>query len=694
MLLAAECVVAQNPKAVLKSVAEGDIEKGIEKYAKINDKTLNKQPEACILAKSALLAMSEQEGESKVRGYELLAQNIGSIRASEDVAKLCKSLGLSLEELITAIEEQSLEYVVGVDSEELYVDYLDDARKGKHSKLSDIERRLEHVRYQNIMQSESVERCTEFLKEYPESEYRTDVVKHRTTLYYKSAMSSNDEATLEQFIAEYPDYKLTTNVRERLMTLRYERITSSGDIEQMKGFVAMYPQHPELESLKQRMADIEFPTLQSTCEALEAFIAYYPNAKQTTEATKRLCIAKVAEQGSIKHFVEYVRTNGYDELYPTMLRHIYNKSKRYIITPDLSDVTLIHFANENGLSGYMDLEGNVVIEAVYSCERPEYGKGLYNTFMLSEFTTYRSVAATKLNGKWGVLDSKGGKVVEHKYEQISIIDNKIYAVSDISDTATDESGGDDVGYYCDVYDYEGNVVSTNELTFFTLDYQQAYREFVNNEGITLGTYLTPKYCLTYDNNVIKLVDRAGKGRKINWDTDEGVTDNIVVIDLNENGMKGRYFVDISSFRAIKKCPYHRVYAMNSGRAMVFDGSKYGFINEKLELVIPCEFDIDTATSFNCGAMVVADGEKWGLINTKGEYILRDMDNILDIRGEKSQGYNLPGVFITRKGRTYSVVDATGATLAQIESYYNPTVTGNYIIDSEGKQHMFKLSPRK
>lgn len=694
LLLAAECVVAQNPRAVLKSIHDGDVAKSTEKFEKISDKTRAKSPELCFITEALMLNMSQQSGENKLRGYEILANNIAAIKASEEVAKTLKSIDLTLQDAISAIEYQSYEYVASVDEEATYVTYLGLARKAGHSRLDDIERRLEHVRYQNIMQSESVDLCTAFLNEYPESEYRNDVVKHRTAIYYKEAMASNDETLLEKFIADYPDYKPTRNVVERLMQLRHDRIFAGDDINQMKWFMAIYPDHAEREVLMQKMADMEYAKLESSVAALEAFIAYYPNVKQSTEVSRRLCVAKVAEEGSVKHFVEYVKSNGYDELYPAMVRSIYQHSKRYIITPDVSDATLIHFANDEGLAGYMDLEGNVVIEAVYSCERPEYGTGLYNTFMLSEFTTYRPVAITCLNGKWGVLDTKGGKIVDHNYQQITIDGNQILAVSDVGNTATDDESGDDIGYYCDVFDFEGNQLMTNELKFFTLGYQQAYREFVNNKGEMLGTYLTPKYCITHDNNILKLVDREGNARVINWDSDEGVTDNIVVIDLNENGMTGRYFVDISAFRAIKKCPYKRVYAMNSGLAMVYDGQKYGFINEKLELVIPCQFDIEYATSFNCGAMVVTTGDKYALINTRGEYIVEGMDNITDIRAENGLSYNLPGIFITRKGSDYSIIDSTGATLVKLESNYNPTVTGNYIVDSEGNKLMFKLSSKK
>ena len=82
-LLSILCVIsamAQSPRAVIKSIIEGDKPKAIERLEKISIKTRNEMPEMCILAEAALLNMEEQSEADKLRGYEMLATHISEIR--------------------------------------------------------------------------------------------------------------------------------------------------------------------------------------------------------------------------------------------------------------------------------------------------------------------------------------------------------------------------------------------------------------------------------------------------------------------------------------------------------------------------------------------------------------------------------------------------------------------------------------
>jgi hypothetical protein len=180
---------------------------------------------------------------------------------------------------------------------------------------------------------------------------------------------------------------------------------------------------------------------------------------------------------------------------------------------------------------------------------------------------------------------------------------------------------------------------------------------------------------------------------VDWYTSEGVTDNIVVINLNENGMRGRYFVDLDSFQAIKECRWVQVYPMSMGRALVYDGSKYGFIDENLELVIPCKYDIGYARCFDCGIFPVTEGNGYFFIDTNGEVVSQAFDHIYDTQGRAGMSFNLPGIFVLKNETesSYKIIDASGHLLAEVESECVPTIVGNYAIDSSGNRHMFDLS---
>lgn len=688
LLLTLNMAVAQSPKAVIKSLEDGDVIKSSEKFEKINDKTREKMPEMCLLAEAALLNLEKQSLESKVRGYKILIDNIEAISSSTNAEKVFNGLDTTLSGLIQFIENSSSNHVIKVDDEQVYIQYIEIATRGNHPRLAELNTSLETRRYKITMENSSQNNCLRFMATYPESKYYSEVNNHYIELRYIEATKTSTESIMEAFIADYPEYKNVGIISKRLMDHRYTRIFAGNNLEDMKWFVELYPDHTKIDSIKQTMADIEFPELQSTCEALEAFIAYYPNVQQLGEAKTRLQKAKVLEQGSIADFVAYVREKGYDEFYPIMVRHIYAHTQRFIITPDLTDVTLIRFANDEGLSGYMDLEGNVVIEPIYGCEYVTYGYARYNNAMQSEFTTYNSIAATKLNGKWGVINCKGEVIVPHKYEEMAIYD-EIYAIPDTSKATCDDEYGEDVYYTGDIYSLEGKLLRKSNDIYIGSDCAQLdYRVFVKNDGkAVMGQYLSPKYC-TYYNSSSKptLMDREGNEREIGWASEEGVTDNIVVIDLGKNGQSDRYFVDLDSYKTVEKCPWSHVYPLDNGLSMVCDGNKYGFIDKNRQLIIPCQYDMLYSTTFNCGIMPVRDGDKYALINTKGEYVLRDADFIYDLQAEQLFDYNIPGIFIIENSGMYTIMDASGYIMAEIKSEYQPTIVGNYAIDSSGKRH--------
>ena len=671
---------AQNPKAVFKSLAEGNIIASTERYEKISDKTREKMPEMCYLAEAALLNMPKQMGVNKLRGYEILSEHIDAIRNSANAEKTFHGLDISLEQVISNIEQESCNHLLTLTTERNYVIYITWAKRGGHPRLGEIEQRLEELRYTSTMVSTSTEDCDFFLATYPESKYRDAVAEHRTTLYYNDAMASNNEALIESFIDNYPTFKHTPAAEQQLRTLRYNRIFGEGatDLAQMKWFLREHPNTENIAELKQRMADIEFESLPSTSDALRTFIDYYGEVSQRDIAQQRLYLARIAEYGSIRDFVEYIHTYGYDPYYSIMIRQIYKHSKRYILTPDINDVTLIRFASEEGLVGYMDFDGNTVIEPIYEAKDILFGTGVYNMAMLLEFTPNRNIVVTSIHGAWGVINDQGEQVIDNKYRAITIFNNEIYAVPDLS--LGESEYCDVVVYVCDVYDMNGRFLKSGETTEW--DAINPQREFINNQGIEHGRYITPKFCVMSINNQTTIVDVDGVSYTTGYDILSGITDDIALVETTtEDRSRKRYFANLQEREIISECPYHNVLPMQCGRAAVLVGDKYGFIDENLELVIEPEFDIPYfANTFNCGLMVVRSSEGvYGIINTEGEYLMTTNDTITDMSVVYNDHYKQKGLFLISSGTHHTLIDTTGTILATIESEYTPELQGMELV---------------
>ena len=94
-------------------------------------------------------------------------------------------------------------------------------------------------------------------------------------------------------------------------------------------------------------------------------------------------------------------------------------------------------------------------------------------------------------------------------------------------------------------------------------------------------------------------------------------DSIIIIAVNTPHGIG-YFVDSAGTFLFNK-QFERVSSFSEGLAGVEQNEKWGFINTKGEVVVPCIYD--DAVSFSEGLAGVEQNEKWGFINTKGEVVI-------------------------------------------------------------------------
>lgn len=759
LLITAQLAFAQSPKAVIKSALMGDYAKAKEKFDKIDDQTQGELPEMCALAEAVLLNMETTSGSAKLRGYTIFAENYLKIKSSPNLEKTLKGSNTSYDALKRQIEKSSMAYVLDIDHENIYADYLPSARRANHLDLKTLEGCYKHRMYKNVCHSNTIEEYSRFLKAYPESEFTKDVTARLTDLYYNAAMASHDVATVEAFISNYPNYARIDSVKSylvdiyydqalesedeavmesfiesypnypnlykiegRLMAYRYRRVASSGDIDQMRWFVELYPSFEELPIIKQKMADMEYPTVGDSREALQAFIDYYPTTTQSVDAKRRIMALDIIEGGDIAVLVRYLLEFGYDQNYHNFLRSIYKSKGLYILTPDINKVTHLRFANTYGKVGYMDFAGNIVIQAKYQQNKiPTFIGGEYNRLMMMEFTHERPRAAVYLNGKWGVIDPAGKIILQHRFVDIHMDNCIITGAARIAHVG--ESCDETDSYYCATYNIDGKTLS--EYVEIHSDYLNYARTFEPSQTPIRQEvqYLTPKYGATYDHNweLRYVVDRLGKSYHMNYRIESGVTDNIVVGSLVENGVRKNYFIDLDKMEVIKECPYKIVAPMSCSRAAVWNGDKIGFIDENLELVIPMTIDFETVNleefesaydmsadtestyialelpQFSAGAVAVGSIEKgYMLIDKDGKQIGDKVyENIYSLKSGYNE--NLPGLFIISESELssnnslksrYAIIDSSGQMVTPWLNEW-PTLSGSLITAGSTKYYLYK-----
>ena len=685
LIFAACAAMAQNPKAVIKEALSNDYTKTCEKLEKINEKTESEMPYMCVLAKAVCYTMSDSDDKTKLKGYVLFSDNYAKIAASPLLEKLMKSCDTSLANLKFGIEQSAANVVFGADNEELYRTFIPYAEKAEHKDLEQLRTKWEQRSYANVCEANTVAEYSRFLSLFPSSEHRADVEARRYTLRYEEATTTADEAVMARFVEEFGGTEDGDRVAQRLMEHRYERVTKSRNLKDMKWFAATYPDYEGLAALRQMMADIEYPTLADSKDTLARFVEEYPDVKQTREAQRRVKAFEVLESPTLKGNFDYVLAYGYDCNYVKFQRAlILNDCKegtiRYILTPDIRDVTLVCvICSENPdpsmRVGYVDLEGNEVIKPAYAYGEVWGDYGTYDQRMMTEFTPDHQVAAVKsADGKWGAIDATGKVVVPLKYMNVTIGNNHIEgftkeAPSEYFDVAE---------YYCDIYDYSGKLIKQNGLTSVSA-HSLHYRDFVLNDGTVKWDcdYLTPCYGAAWGGESYNvLVDRDGNKTTLDVTLIGGVTDSVAVVEKVEAGVKKRYFYNLDTRTIIKECPYEIVNEMHCGRAAVYANDLWGFIDENLELVIPCKF-IASAPTFSAGAAAVGSyNVGYNLIDVNGNYITGRYKYIQPHSLCNEESYNTPGLFIVEGEGFAEIIDSNGEFVER--GGMNTTINGLFV----------------
>ena len=695
LLLTSIGVPAQSPKAVFKSIADGDSDKATERLEKISIKTRQEMPEMCTLAEAAVLALPERSLEEKIRGYEIFASHADEIRSSVHVEKVFKGDDISIYDVIRNIESASFNAVMHINTEETYRKYYALALGAEHSELNAIGRCVEEATYGNVMRSNDEQACIAFMEEFPRSEYITVVEGHRADIRYNEAMQSTDEATLESFIEEFKSYRYVDKVKTRLMNQRYQRIVRSNDLEQMRWFVETYPKYTDINRLKQTMANIEYPTLDDSREALERFISYYPAVRQVGEAKSRLNVLQIIDRCDIGEIFRYIKQHGYEASYTRMHRAIAKKFGFLILSNDISKVSMVRFVDRDGKIGYLSHDCRVVIT-------PQYDDSTYlelnipcqSSSDVFELLTTRKLALVVKDGLYGAINTAGQLVIPAKYQNIALLDSEVACI--ISTSANSEGHG--TIYKCAIYDYNGILVEEErelkigtgiddynnwDTTWFSAnievkDTYNPWEKDIYSNGRHLATiyggfnYLSPDYrwFRKENNENIYAISRNGKVTTLmfrSYDI-EIIFDNIIMAESISSG--NRLVIDLDSGSIKSSGKFRDMHPMAEDMILVqYTDNTFGYVGRSLTPMINTHYD--RAYSFSCGTAAVILDNKGYLINKRGEQISDTYEDIAPLTGYK-------GLYKVMKDGKCGIIDANDDIIIAIE--HEPLRSNHYTSD--------------
>lgn len=674
-------------RPIVKLIVEGESQKAIEKFEKLDAKDMAKSPSSYALTKALYLDMQGNPKRNTIEAYTTFIEAYVAISASSDTPKLLKGTELTVDGIKLMLENNSVERLFELDEEALYDHYITFAEASAHNQLAEIKLRHELCGYGNAVKANTIVDYDAFLMKYPDTPHRDDIIARRTDLYFARAMASTNEAESEAFIVEYPTYARLDEVKLHLADLRYERVMKSLNYEELEWFTATHPDYSKVNSVWQALADIDFPKLGDDIEAMRRFTVRYPNATQTPDLTKRVWISDIIATADLKGIFEYIEKEGYDRNYYRFAHAISAKHGITILTKDIREVSLVRYIDATLKIGFLDKGGNIAIPAsLESSFDSNYDPDNFTSpyMMATEFKKGRDLAAVKSKGKWGVMSLDGSFLTKPTYLLTGFReDGSIVGLKSINE----EEGV--VEYIVDVYDATGALVQQNYSEWHEYcgdDGDVWYADEWFDEGVTVN--ISSDYVARIYNGEGKLVARTSTGfYKVTDDYLYYLIDEIYdkvyfinrkgetfsapisamainpimgnIVSAYSNDMEHCYIIDLDAVKILSS-DYRNPEPISDGLICASTNDyKFGYLNDKLEVAIA--FNFKYASSFLNGVAMVGDDTGYYLIDTQGNKVSRTYERLSSI-------FDMPGLFIATEGGLCGIIDLNGEVVVDVENH--------------------------
>lgn len=284
-----------------------------------------------------------------------------------------------------------------------------------------------------------------------------------------------------------------------------------------------------------------------------------------------------------------------------------------------------------------------------------------NTKDVSSLTTYISAYE---NGKWGIIDNKGNKVIDCNYDEMVIVPDKNEPIF----ICVEDTNYSNESYTTKVLNEKGEKILTEYKNIQPIE---------NTDGSNIW----------YENNILKY-QKDNKYGLINFEGKEILAanyDNIYALQgieksviVEKDGKKG--LVSTSMGEVIIPVEYVEISSLtktyDDGYIVRNDANKLGIISPDKTTILDAKYDEIKNVAGNNYYVVVENGTL-EVVDKKGNVVLNSgFETIEEINSDN---------FIITRGGMFGVISKTGENL--IDAKYEdlkPAFSNNYIAKSNGK----------
>ncbi len=535
--------------------------------------------------------------------------------------------------------------------------------------------------------------------------YLVNAVEGRDKIELNNAAKANNSDSITYFIITHPQSGLLANAHQMLDLQLFEEITQPNTEDSYKKFIAHYPKSSHLNKAYAALISIYKNTKNK--DGFYSFIQNYPKAPQHIDAWRNLFALSV-KNFSKNELDTFITTYPAFPFKDDVLKEL-----------ELNKIEFIP-AENNDLFGFIDTTGKFIIAPIYD-EVSDFKEGLAvvhkgdSVFFINKenkntlqkyFTEAQSflngIAPVKINNQWYFIN-RLGELKSTPFQEINEINENFYIVKkdglygavntfgEMSIEPRYELLGDfknNTAYY----QLEGKYGFINLSGYLHKPEFEWISEFNENEiaiyklnnkyGLIKnnGEKLTPPdfdLILKTNNNIYVVV----KNNQYGFYSGEGCFLSEIAFDFIKE-KNANYYSNGHQLKLIKKGAfaltdlngklifdfgnYNEVNFLSEGLMLLKKKLKYGYVDEKLNIVIPFKFE--SATDFKANRAIVTYKLKNTIINNKGEELYSSENEIEMLEN---------GYFLNEKSNIYSLLNKDGQVIA--ENIKKFQLHKNYII---------------
>ncbi len=553
---------------------------------------------------------------------------------------------------------------------------------------------------------------------FASQQLRQEVFYLRDELNYKAALSHNLSDSTQKNILRFPESFFINDYFILFDKQTFEEQTNSKTIDQYVAFIKKYPKNKFVFQAQDELFEIYKKNY--TIQELDFFVKNFPGSHSVNEAWKLLYAISVQSYNTSE-------LQNFMERYPEFpFKASINKEI------ELNNKLLIP-VNDSDFIGFIDTSGKYAILPEYE-EATSFKEGLavvtkndstffinkentniFNAFYTDAYPFNNGFAPVNIGGKWFLINRQGQKTVG-PFEELSEQSENLYVIKQAGKYGAIDVYGAFViqAQYDKLGDFKNGMayyVSNNLYGFISKnglgskakyqwisdfdEYKSAIVKYNNFYGIINkndSLLLPPVYDLVIkaSNNTFIVV----RNNKYGFFDGKGCFISGIEYDFKKE-LPPHYYTNGKLFKLLKSFAYGRVvkqalmdangritldYDSNQevnfaqcGLIKVKRKGKYGFLDRKLNLVIPCKYD--NALDFEDSLSICDLKSESILINLKGDLIFKTKGDIEKIT---------PGYFWVKEEEGNLLLNKKGSTLYDRIESFQLSQDGFLILEFENK----------